>query len=317
RELPLPDNVRLFSHRAPQTVTLDELGVAIHGQSFARADITDDLAAGYPPPAADAFNIGLLPTCATGFAGHDRYAPTSVETLQPRRSQYWALGPVPTARTLSEKPPVVFPGNLQGRRVTEAGPKGCQVVTVHDDEIVERRFEPVDVVRWLALEVDVAGVAALDEAVNRVEEQLRHLVGDHPGRVLAVRVELRGECDAHQVLSARRGELLDKIHAIAADTGQGEIWIERLDLDTAKAGASQGHEGPFREVEIYADELAEAPGSLLDLAPELRDLLNILPAGLRDGESAPGLLDTESLQRALTEAQVLLSEKLIAREPAQ
>ncbi|MCP5115170.1 MAG: DNA repair exonuclease, partial [bacterium] len=177
RELPLPDNVRLFSHRAPQTVTLDDLGVAVHGQSFARADITDDLAAGYPAPVADAFNIGLLHTCATGFAGHDRYAPTSVETLQQRGYQYWALGHVHTARTLSEKPPVVFPGNLQGRRITEAGPKGCQVVTVNDDETVERRFEAVDVVRWLTLEVDVAGVAALDEAVNRVEEQLRHLVG--------------------------------------------------------------------------------------------------------------------------------------------
>ena len=33
-----------------QTFTRDDLGVAIHGQSFAKRAVTDDLAAGYPAP---------------------------------------------------------------------------------------------------------------------------------------------------------------------------------------------------------------------------------------------------------------------------
>ena len=34
RSLRMPDNVTLFSTRKPQTIRLDSLGVALHGQSF-------------------------------------------------------------------------------------------------------------------------------------------------------------------------------------------------------------------------------------------------------------------------------------------
>src|SRR5271170_4990717 len=47
RTLRLPGNVRLLNDARPETVRLEELGVAIHGQSFAREAVTENLAAGY------------------------------------------------------------------------------------------------------------------------------------------------------------------------------------------------------------------------------------------------------------------------------
>ena len=70
RRLSWPGNVREFSSRVPETWTLPDLNVAIHGQSFADRAIPQNLAAGYPDPVPGLFNIGILHTSATGRPGH-------------------------------------------------------------------------------------------------------------------------------------------------------------------------------------------------------------------------------------------------------
>src|SRR5262249_13962811 len=75
RVLRLPGNVQLLSPAAPQTIRLDDLEVAIHGQSFAREAVTDNLVAGYPAAIPGWVNIGLLHTGLTGLEGHAPYAP--------------------------------------------------------------------------------------------------------------------------------------------------------------------------------------------------------------------------------------------------
>ena len=84
RQLPLPEQVRVFSSRASETVHLQGLGVAIHGRSFSERKTIDDLVPGYPDAVPGAFNIGLLHTSLTGAPGHDTYAPTSVPVLRAR-----------------------------------------------------------------------------------------------------------------------------------------------------------------------------------------------------------------------------------------
>src|ERR1700722_2160028 len=50
RALRLPENVRLLAHEHPETVRLEEHGVAIHGQSFGKAAVLENLAAAFPAP---------------------------------------------------------------------------------------------------------------------------------------------------------------------------------------------------------------------------------------------------------------------------
>src|SRR5208283_4240948 len=54
-----PRNVKIFRASEPQTMLNDELRVAIHGQSFATPEVTEDLAEKYPPPVPNFFNIGI------------------------------------------------------------------------------------------------------------------------------------------------------------------------------------------------------------------------------------------------------------------
>ena len=61
RSLRLPENVTFFGSTGPETVALDELPVAVHGQSFATAAVFDDLAPALPGRSRGGlFNIGLL-----------------------------------------------------------------------------------------------------------------------------------------------------------------------------------------------------------------------------------------------------------------
>lgn len=69
KSLPLPANVTVFSSKRPETVVIEDLDVAIHGQSFADTCTTVDLASGYPPPAGGRFNIGVLHTSLSGRDG--------------------------------------------------------------------------------------------------------------------------------------------------------------------------------------------------------------------------------------------------------
>ena len=50
KSLPLPDNVKVFKSRKPETWILEDLGIAIHGQSYSTPEIMDNLAVSYPDP---------------------------------------------------------------------------------------------------------------------------------------------------------------------------------------------------------------------------------------------------------------------------
>ena len=75
----------LLTHDRPETVHLEELGVAIHGQSFAKAAVMENLAVAYPSPEKGHINIGLLHTGMGGVDGHERYAPCTLEELRAPR----------------------------------------------------------------------------------------------------------------------------------------------------------------------------------------------------------------------------------------
>ena len=66
KSLTLPDNVRFLSDRRPETIPLENVGVAIHGQGFAKQAVFDDLSAAYPAP-SPACSTSACCTLADGF----------------------------------------------------------------------------------------------------------------------------------------------------------------------------------------------------------------------------------------------------------
>ena len=162
RHLRLPDNTRELSMQAAESVCFDELGIAVHGQSFATRAVTENLAEAYPERIPGLLNLGLLHTSVNGRPGHEPYAPCSLEQLKNKGYDYWALGHVHAREVLCQAPWVVFSGNLQGRHARETGEKGATLVHYDATGITRVEHRPLDVVRYASVHIDVRRAAGFD-----------------------------------------------------------------------------------------------------------------------------------------------------------
>ena len=232
RPLVLPDNVRVFGTRTAQTFQLDKPNVALHGQSYREKAVTENLVPDYPAPVNGTFNIGVLHTALGGMGGHANYAPCGLEELVAKGYDYWALGHVHKGRVLHEQPYVVFPGNLQGRHVREAGPKGARLVTVEMGEVVDVTALTFDVVRWTVLEVDVAAAGNKVDVVELIRRALAEKVASANGRLLAARIVLQGRTELHSQLVTDVDYLTAEARATALGLGEEVAWVERLAVQT-------------------------------------------------------------------------------------
>ncbi len=227
--LELPENVHVFDSREPKTLRLEELNVALHGQSFHQREVRENLAMGYPDPVSGAFNIGVLHTALEGVDDHSNYAPCSRHDLVNKGYDYWALGHVHRGQVLHKGPHIVFSGNLQGRHVRETGAKGAYLVTVEDSEITELEFVPCDVVRWAKLPVSLRGAKSIGDITDRVRRALQLAVDlEADGRLLACRIVFEGRTDAYDQLVGSEDEVLAAVRACALGLGNGVAWIEKI-----------------------------------------------------------------------------------------
>ncbi|MDQ2759356.1 MAG: DNA repair exonuclease [Actinomycetota bacterium] len=310
KSLRLPGNVRMLDTRKPQTVTFEDIGLAVHGQGYATPAVLDDLSIGYPAPAAGMLNVGLLHTSADGRPGHERYAPCSVSALAQRGYDYWALGHVHHREVLHADPPIVFPGNVQGRGLRETGPKGATLIELRGDGTISFEHRVLDCVRWDLITVDAAGCADRDAVCERVASAVRQSAGDAGDRLLAARVKIAGMTDAHRALVADVERLRYEVIAAAADVAAQQVWIESVALDTtASHELAHGGDDAVGELIQELEELSGEDGSIGELLAPLAPLADALPASVlanfdpRDAETVRELMAgvSRSLPVALLE----------------
>jgi DNA repair exonuclease SbcCD nuclease subunit len=320
RKLTLPDNVRVFSARRPETFRVAGHAVALHGQSFADRAVTDNLAAAYPDADPGLFNIGVLHTAMEGAEDHAPYAPCRRADLLARDYHYWALGHVHAGQVLHEYPHIVFPGNLQGRHIRETGPKGFRLITVADGHVAAAEFIAVDVVRWARVAVDVGGAADFAAVLDRVRPALGQAIDDADGRLAALRVVLTGRTAAHHGLKADPDRLLSECQA-AALLYADAVWIEKVRVETRPPRAAADDEfAPGDAVGLLLgtiDTLSRDDAMLAALNADLADLLTRLPTELRRVlEHERNALDPALLAEIMGEARALIGARVLDGEGA-
>ncbi len=313
RQLRLPDNVTELSYRQPETKTLEKLGVAIHGQSFAKRSMTDDISAAYPNALPGYFNIGLLHTSLNGREGHASYAPCTMPGLLSHGYNYWALGHVHKREVLHENPYVVFSGNLQGRHARETGEKGCTLVQVKNGKTTLTHV-PLDVLRWEVCQLEVNDVTQADDIIDRVREAVTQATKNADGRPLALRVIIEGACPVHNELHSHSDRWINEIRAVATDVGLGNVWVEKISLQTQPLSINTVQDdGPLEELSNFLRTLPQDGDSLQALTSEFRFLRNALPveARQRDDGIDPG--NTDTIRQLLNGVEELLMARLLAQ----
>jgi DNA repair exonuclease SbcCD nuclease subunit len=308
RVLPLPQNVRLLAHDRAETVIWDDLEVAIHGQSFAKAAVTENLAATYPKAIGGCINIGLLHTCLAGAEGHESYAPCTLEDLRVRGYDYWALGHIHARQVLCSDPLVAFSGNVQGRHARETGPKGCLVVTLFPGQRVEPIFHRLDVVHWERERIEISGVESESELFDRVVESLDELLksDSNPEGLLALRLVLTGTTGLHDRLLTDPDRIVAEIRSLAADRGQDRLWIEKVELHTRGRQTVTTPDGPVEELHEVLEQFRADPGSFQDVVEDLAELKRKLPPDLAHDRDGPQLDDPDWLRSLLEQVQPML-----------
>ncbi len=313
RVLRPPENVLVFSTRAPETRILEPLGVAVHGQGFPTRAVTEDLVPAYPAADPDLFNIGLLHTSLDGRPGHESYAPSSLAGLRARGYDYWALGHVHQREVVAQAPWVVFPGNLQGRHVRETGPKGCTLVRVEDGQVSHLEHRALDVVRWSVCTVDLTAVTTLDAVYDRVEPALRAVLPAAEGRLSAVRIRLTGACGVHGRLHAEREQVANDCRVLAGSVGAGDLWVEQVQLDTRGTASAPAGDDALGSLLRAIEGLDLDPPRLADLAAEVADLGLKLPLSLRSGADGFDPAAPAYLQNCLEDVKALLLDRLLGQ----
>ncbi|MCK9894426.1 DNA repair exonuclease [Frankia sp. AgB32] len=228
RSLRLPPNVTLFDTDKAGTAVVDDLGLAVHGQSYATPDVGTNLARAYPDAVAGLTNVGLLHTAVQGAEGHAPYAPCTVDDLTRTGYDYFALGHVHTHRTFGDGRRVAaYSGNLQGRHPREGGPKGALVVDLEPGEAPRIRLEPCDVARWATLRLDVAACRTFDDVLSCADQALRAARAETGERPLVARVTVVGASPAAPALTDT-----ERLHAELAALAAGidAVALEKIEV---------------------------------------------------------------------------------------
>ena len=312
KAMPLPDNVTLFSPKKPQSVKLDDLGVIIHGQSYSHRAVTKNLAVQYPQNDANYFNIGLLHTSLTGRAGHEEYAPCTIDELTSKGYDYWALGHIHKREIVSKDPWIVFCGNIQGRHIKETGKKGATLVTVEDGHITELIEHELDVLRWAICRVDLSSCKTTDSVYNIVRQDFEQELDQADGKTLALRLLLTGKCPVHAQLLDQTAQWTEEFKGLAA--GFNDLWLEKVKFQTSRKVSLKEifcKDTPISGLLQSIDHLELKGDILFELVPELSTLKSKLPAEIYSNDEPFLDPNHDNMATLRTEVKELLIAKLL------
>jgi DNA repair exonuclease SbcCD nuclease subunit len=178
-------------------------------------------------------------------------------------------------------PPIVFPGNLQGRSVREVGAKGALLVTVKDGRVALERLI-VDEARFAIVEIGIDVDGSSFDILKRVEAAARSIRAGADGRSTALRVRLKGASRLHRNFTANRLQWIDEVQA-ACHRAHEDIWLEKLELQIIEPPLLAEPDGAILDL----GRLVAEHGKDADLQSEaeilISSILPRLPAGLGAG----------------------------------
>ncbi|MEH7180801.1 metallophosphoesterase family protein [Neobacillus vireti] len=225
--LDMPSNVHFFGSDVEMKVLHTKRGEKVHiyGFSYLQRHILEKRIDDYHKIEPADFHIGLLHGNEGGRTEHDNYAPFSIKDLMEKQFDYWALGHIHKRTILSENPPIIYPGNLQGRNRKEIGIKGCYHVCLNEVEANIKFIETSDVV-WEEVSVDAASAHTFQEVLQLCQVTIERFRKTGRGTLLTLNLKNVHLEDSHEkkILDT---ELLDLLLDYENEE-QSFVWIVDL-----------------------------------------------------------------------------------------
>ncbi|WP_223700810.1 metallophosphoesterase family protein [Sutcliffiella deserti] len=166
-----PDNVHIFGETVA-AVPFIKNGIPaanIYGFSYSTRHILHNRTSEYQKQDNVPYHIGLLHGNLSGREDHDPYAPFSISDLLAKDFQYWALGHIHKREILHPEPPIVYPGNIQGRNKKEIGEKGCYLVELSNQK-PKLTFIKTSKILWENMDLSIRDLQTMDELLQKAKE---------------------------------------------------------------------------------------------------------------------------------------------------
>ena len=299
----LPDNVHVFSGRGEKEQLTDNIW--IHGVSFTQSHAPDSLLPKFSSPVPGAINIALLHTSLAGAAGHDVYAPCSVNALKDSGFDYWALGHVHKRQIHSEAPWVVMPGMPQGRDIGEAGAKSATLLQIDDGKIDISEI-PTSAVEFISESLDIKNVENNDSLKTLLRDALQHAASGLSAGAGVVRLTLTGSPAIHWQILRDSDYWREQAAELARETER--LWLEKL-VFNIEAQNTENIASATDELAIIMAQIRNETGFVHTAMKQVGELLGELPRELR----AKLLSDESRLQTLTAELSKAGAQQVLAR----
>lgn len=187
-QIDLPDNVHVF----PSMVTLKQfvknnVSVHLYGFSYETRHVKERKIEEYERREDANFHIGILHGNLEGSTEHSAYAPFQVKDLLAKKMDYWALGHIHKREILETIPPIVYPGNIQGRHKKETGAKGCYFVELTEGD-ARLEFIPTSEVIWEPLIIDASSVQTFDDLYRLCRKKIDEIRDGRYSYIISIEV---------------------------------------------------------------------------------------------------------------------------------
>ena len=229
--IPLPTNAYVFSSKFERQMFInkEKVTAALYGFSYSHRHITERRIDDYNKQGEADYHIGILHGNFEGSNEHGNYAPFTLADLYEKEFDYWALGHIHKRAVLSEEPPIIYPGNIQGRHRKETGEKGCYLVTMSEtDKNLE--FIPTGDCVWQEIEVDGSSAQTISDLYQLCLKEIDSIRREGIGTLLTLKlvgVNLSAQENDH--LSS--GELLESLQCEEEEDERSFVWLVDLIIE--------------------------------------------------------------------------------------
>lgn len=229
----LPPNVHIFTSKVEiKTVRTkrDDL-VYLYGFSYPQRHVLERKIDDYIKQDGADFHIGILHGNEGGGSEHGNYAPFTVKDLLEKQFDYWALGHIHKKAELFLDPPIIYPGNTQGRNKKETGIKGCYHVTLSDIKRDLEFIETSDVV-WEESVIDAASARSFQDVFQMCQATIETYRKRHNGTFLSLSLKNM------QMENSKEERVLEKelVDLLQEEESEEDsfVWIFEINIEQSK-----------------------------------------------------------------------------------
>lgn len=227
--LEMPANVHVFDIEVETKTLQTKTGavVYLYGFSYPKRNVLDRKIDDYRKVEGADFHVGILHGNESSGTEHDNYAPFSVKELRNKGFDYWALGHIHKRTVLSEDPPIVYPGNIQGRNRKETGSKGFYHICLSELGTKMNFIESSDIV-WEETEIDAASAQTFHEVLQICQGIMNQIRRGRKATLLTIHLK-NIELEDYQGANNLKNDLLE----LLLEDEQAEesfVWVVDLHI---------------------------------------------------------------------------------------